>query len=91
VARLNEKVKDLENKLKQKDHELEMITSRADEDVVARTRSLQDEVKKKEEQKRKTEDELAKLQQELSRTQQQEKEDHNQLNEQVKKNTIRFL
>ena len=84
MARLNEKVKDLENKLKRKDHELEMITSQANEDVATKTRSLQEEMKKCEEQKRKTEDELAKVQRELSRAQHQEKEDHTQLNKQVR-------
>ncbi len=84
MARLNEKVNDLENKLKQKDHELEMITSQVDEDVTTRTRSLQEDLKKSEEQRRNTEELLLKVQRELSTTQHKENEDQVQLSKQVK-------
>ena len=84
MARLNEKVNDLENKLKQKDHELEMITSQVDEDVTTRTRSSQEDLKKSEEQRRNTEELLLKVQRELSTAQQREKEDQVQLSKQVK-------
>ena len=84
VARLNEKMNDLENKLKQKDHELEMITSQVDEDVTTRTRSLQEDLKKSEEQRRNTEELLLKVQRELSTVQQKANEDQVQLSKQVK-------
>jgi predicted nucleic acid-binding Zn-ribbon protein len=83
VARLHEKVNDLENKLKQKEHELEMVTSQVGEDVAAKTRSLQEELKKCKEQRRTTEDELVKVQRDRSSAHYEVKQDHDELNKQV--------
>ena len=83
MARLNEKVKDLESKLKQKDHELQMITSQVDENVTSRTKSLQEELKKSEEQRRNIEEEIVKVKQDQTTVQYQVKQDEDQLNKQV--------
>ena len=83
VARLNEKVKDLENKLKQKDHDLEMIASRVDEDVTSRTKSLQEELKKSEEERNNIEVELVKVKQGQSTAWYRVKQDEDKLNKQV--------
>ena len=83
MARLNEKVKDLESKLKQRDHELQMITSQVDENVTSRTKSLQEELKKSEEQRRNIEEEVVKVKQDQTTVQYQVKQDKDQLNKQV--------
>ena len=83
VARLNEKVRDLENKLKQKDHDLEMIASRVDEDVTSRTKSLQEELKKSKEDRKNIEEELVKVKQDQSTARYRVKQDEDELNKQV--------
>ena len=83
MARLNEKVNDLENKLKQKDHELEMISSQVNEDVTTKTRYLQKELEKAEEERRRIEEELVKVQRDKSCVQHKVEQDQAKLNEQV--------
>ena len=80
---MNEKLKELESKLKKQEHESDMMSSQAGEDALAKTRSLELELKKSEDKRKKIEDALMKAQRDLSTTQSDLKEEQAKLKEEV--------
>lgn len=93
VARLSEKLKELESKLKKQEQETEMRTSHVGENASAKIRSLELKLKESEEERKNIENDLVKVQRDLSRTQCELKEEQAKLKEELRDydETVRLL
>ena len=81
---MNEKLKELESKLRKQEHESEMMISQIGKDPCGKIRSLEVDLKSSEEQRKKIEDELAKAQSDLSSTQLELKDEQAKLKKEVR-------
>lgn len=85
MARQNEKVNELQNKLRQKDHEIESIAAKTENDFVMKIKLLQEELEKCQTGKRKDEEELSKCKKLIKELQDEGTTEQSELNMKLKK------